>query len=151
MRRATPSETNYIKNLLSKNELPHADISEKWECFYLIESGSVRVGVGGFEQYGDVALLRSIVIEDEHRGTGYGTSLCQQLLSKAQSQGISTVFLLTTTATEFFRRLGFKRVDRQTAPESIQQTSEFRDFCPSTAICMKFELGQKETGATSPV
>ena len=32
---------------------------------------------------------------------------------------------------------GFQRVDRQDVPEAIQQTQQFSDLCPTSAIMMK--------------
>ena len=55
-----------------------------------------------------------------------------------RKHGISSLFLLTTTAESFFRRLGYERVPREDAPPEVQNTSEFSDICPvSSAFMLK--------------
>jgi len=44
---------------------------------------------------------------------------------------------LTLTADTFFQKAGYFKIDRQSAPESMQTTGEFAGLCPDTAVCMK--------------
>jgi amino-acid N-acetyltransferase len=139
LRPAELGDRRYIKRLLKHNDLPIADLSENWSCFYVCETETERIGVCGLKQYHEVGLIRSVVIEESARGNGYGTRVCNKLLARARSVGISTVYLLTTTADEFFERLSFERIARETTPPSIQSTSEFSDLCPAIAACIKRE------------
>lgn len=140
LRPAEPDDREHIEKLLVDNNLPIADLSETLSCLYVCETATKQIGVAGLEQYHDVGLVRSVTIEKSARGNGYGTSVCNELLARARSMGISTVYLLTTTADDFFARLGFEEVARETVPTAIQQTSEFSDLCPVTAVCMKRNL-----------
>jgi amino-acid N-acetyltransferase len=54
----------------------------------------------------------------------------------AHSQGVSRVYLLTTTAEKFFDRLGYRKTDRESAPAPIRQTKEFSGLCPSSSAFM---------------
>lgn len=144
LRPAEPDDRGYIESLLVRNDLPTADFSEKLSCLYVCETETEQIGVGGLEQYNEAGLVRSVAIEESARGNGYGTRVCDKLLDRAQSTGISTVYLLTTTADEFFERLGFVEVARKTVPTSIQNTSEFSDLCPPTAVCMKRDLDESK-------
>ncbi|MEQ8534295.1 MAG: tyrosine protein phosphatase, partial [Imperialibacter sp.] len=54
----------------------------------------------------------------------------------AARNGITELYLLTTTASKFFERIGYKVADRNTAPDAIKNTSEFSDLCPSSAVFM---------------
>jgi len=141
LRSARPEDRRYVEGLLAENDLPVADLFGKLDCLYVWEAGSEPVGVGGLERYGEVALLRSVAVEASARGAGHGTALCEDLLDRARAEGVSTVYLLTTTAGAFFDRLGFERVDRASVPEPIRETEEFADLCPSAAVCMRRELG----------
>ena len=47
----------------------------------------------------------------------------------AREKGAQRVYLLTTGAADFFR-LGYKRVERGSAPQAIRATSEFSSPCP---------------------
>jgi amino-acid N-acetyltransferase len=140
LRRAGQRDREFIEILLRDNDLPVEDIDDVLDCLYVCEAGGERLGVGGLERYGDVALLRSVVIEESAREQGYGTAVCEAILDSAGADGIADVYLLTSTAPGFFRRLGFEEIDRETVPEPIQGTTEFSDLCPATAVCMQCEL-----------
>jgi len=98
------------------------------------------VGVGGLERDGSNALLRSVAVEPSVRGRGFGTALCDRLERKARSGDVETVYLLTTTATDFFASRGYVEVEREAAPAAIRETTEFTELCPSTATCMEKSL-----------
>jgi amino-acid N-acetyltransferase len=44
--------------------------------------------------------------------------------------------LLTTTAEDFFRALGYARIARELAPEAIRTTREFSSLCPASSVVM---------------
>jgi amino-acid N-acetyltransferase len=48
--------------------------------------------------------------------------------------------LLTTTAAQFFHRLGYVAADRATAPAAIAGSQEFAALCPVTAQYMVKDL-----------
>lgn len=129
-----------VETLLKANDLPYRDVRTKPECFFVAVSGTEFVGVGGVERYGSDGLLRSVVTKRSVRGQGYGSGICDELESYARENGIETLYLLTTTATEFFRGRGYEAVDREEAPSRIRRTTEFTDLCPSSATCMKKSL-----------
>lgn len=53
---------------------------------------------------------------------GRATALVQYAEQYACEQGASSIFLLTTTAEDFFRRRGYVTADRTTAPAAIRAT-----------------------------
>jgi N-acetylglutamate synthase-like GNAT family acetyltransferase len=65
-----------------------------------------------------------------------GRALLEAIESDAASHGIHDLYLLTTTAADYFARHGFVTIPRGQAPPAIQQTAEFRSLCPSSAVCM---------------
>jgi amino-acid N-acetyltransferase len=126
-----------VKHLLAESKLPTSDLSpQHLEHFFGCGPVEKPKGVVGLEIYGTVALLRSLAVSADSRGNGYGKALVGQIERFAQSQGITDVYLLTTTAAEFFERLGYRRTDRESAPEAIRQTEEFSTLCPSTSTFM---------------
>lgn len=129
-----------VEALLKANDLPFRDVRAKPECFFVAVSGREFVGVGGVERYGADGLLRSVVTKRSVRGQGYGSALCDELESYARTNGIETLYLLTTTAAEFFRRRGYETIAREAAPASVRQTTEFTDLCPSSATCLQKSL-----------
>lgn len=60
----------------------------------------------------------------------------------ARGHGVGSIYLLTTTATAFFERLGYAQLDRQSVPTAIQQTREFGEVCPASAVLMVKHLAR---------
>jgi N-acetylglutamate synthase-like GNAT family acetyltransferase len=63
--------------------------------------------------------------------------LIQSVLAEAQRLGVRDVYLLTTTAEQFFVRFGFTTVDRIEVPLSVRESVEFRSACPASATVMR--------------
>ena len=103
----------------------------------MYDADGVLIGSFGLELFDGYALLRSIVVINDLRGNGFGVDLVNNALESAKERNVRQLFLLTTTADKFFIKFGFKITDRNTVPESITSTTEFKTFCPDTAVCMK--------------
>ncbi len=130
----------YVERLLERNDLPAVDVRSKPDCFYVASADGDRVGAGGIERIGTAGLLRSLVVVKSARGRGYGTAIRAALEAEARSEGVETIYLLTTTAAEFFAAAGYARTDRSEAPDSIRDTTEFADLCSASAVCMRKSL-----------
>ena len=98
--------------------------------------GDALVGVVGLERAGDDALLRSLAIAPDRRGTGLARALVASAEREAATQGVRCLYLLTTTAAEFFERLGYRRIARSDAPPAIAATPQFAALCPASSTCM---------------
>ena len=105
--------------------------------FVVAEEGGRLVGAIGLEVYGDVALLRSAVVQQGRRGTGLGQGLVARLLEHAAARGVREVYLLTTTAERYFPRFGFAPVPREAVAPALWASEEFRGACPDSAIAMR--------------
>jgi amino-acid N-acetyltransferase len=95
--------------------------------------GREVVGAAAVELYADGALLRSVVVNPTVHGRGLAHRLTEAVLTVAKLQGSPTAFLLTTTAENFFPRLGFERISRDEVPASVQASVEFQSACPASA------------------
>lgn len=137
--RADGEALAHVERLLARNDLP-SDVRTAPARFYVARDGDRRVGVGGIEQHGDAALLRSVVVEGSARGEGVGTALCDALEARAAEAGVERLYLLTTTAAGFFAGQGYERVERADVPDSIRGTAEFAAVCPDTATVMRKPL-----------
>jgi amino-acid N-acetyltransferase len=132
-----PSEgIDTMASTLRDARLCHDDLIGFTKRFYCASSNGVTIGYVGLETCGAEALLRSAVVFARSRGRGYGHSMVERLLDVAREQGIERVWLLTTSAPEFFAKLNFTPMPRSTAPLAIAQSDEFRWACPDTAVCM---------------
>ncbi|GAA0679755.1 arsenic resistance N-acetyltransferase ArsN2 [Natronoarchaeum mannanilyticum] len=139
LRRAA-EDLGYVERLLAENDLPTADVKSKPDCFYVGRACEEPIGVGGLERYGAEGLVRSLVVEESHRDRGWGTELYDALEAEAKAAGVEALYLLTTTAAEFFADRGFEEIGRAEAPPSIRDTAEFDELCPSSATCMRKRL-----------
>ncbi|MBU0462906.1 MAG: GNAT family N-acetyltransferase [Proteobacteria bacterium] len=81
-------------------------------------------------------LLRSLAVHPNHRKNGLGKRLLNDLESFAQANGIKAIYLLTTTAADFFLKSGYQVSLRAAVPKAILDTEEFKNICPSSSICM---------------
>jgi len=127
--------------LLQSAGLPTVDLTtEHCEHFFFSGSAHDPSGIVGLELYGDVALLRSLVVMPGRRGAGEGSVLLRHAEEHARVKGVRTLYLLTTTAEQFFARHGYSHAPRESAPEAIRATREFSGICPASSAFMKREL-----------
>lgn len=140
LQRADEQTIGYVTELLKRNDLPASDVTATPGRFYIGHDGDERVGVGGIERHDTDGLLRSVVIEQSARGRGFGSALCGALERTAQAKGVETLYLLTTTASDFFEDLEYVEIERTAVPASVQRTAEFSELCPATATCMTKSL-----------
>ncbi|MBS1510928.1 MAG: GNAT family N-acetyltransferase [Bacteroidetes bacterium] len=135
----TTEEREQAIQLLQQHQLPVADIDDD-KLLYLLLDGETVIGTAGLEIFEDCALLRSVSVNQEQQGKGYGKFLNETLEQYAKESGINCMYLLTTTAKDFFDRQGYCVITREEAPTAIKATAEFSSLCPSSAVVMKKRL-----------
>lgn len=136
IRQAEKQDLHAIKSILTENQLPTSDIESNLIRFFIALSDNRIIGTIGIEYSGSIALLRSLAVKEDFKNRKTGEKLLKHLLDFCKNRAIEEVYLLTTTANGYFSRFGFQMVDRSAVPDVIQQTSEFSDICPKTAIIM---------------
>ena len=125
--------------LLKKNNLPTEDINPGTQLFVIEENDSV-IGTIAVEYNFDVALLRSLSVSEQKRNSGIGQMLVAFIENYVQKQGVQSIYLLTTTAEDFFLKKGYESVDRNEVPDFIKNTKEFSIICSASSTLMKKEL-----------
>jgi len=125
--------------LLKKNNLPTEDLDPGKQMFVVEEGDEVIATVAIEYDYND-ALLRSLSVSKEKRNSGIGAELVEFIEDYVKKQGVQNIYLLTTTAADFFSKKGYKIIDRNTIPEFIKNTSEYSVLCASSSTVMKKEL-----------
>jgi amino-acid N-acetyltransferase len=130
-----------VIELLKSNKLPYQDIelNNNLIISYHTEDGNL-IGSGGLEFYASYALLRSLAVDQTQRGKSFGKYIVNDLLDRAKSKSIKSVFLLTETAHDFFLHYGFADVARDSVPGEVRQSSEFKSVCPVSAACMVYHF-----------
>jgi len=126
-----------VEALLNARELPLDGLEENLETFWVAETDGAVVGTGGLEVHGRLGLLRSLAVEPDAEGSGIGSRLTWQLLEDAVEKGLREVFLLTTSASDYFPRFGFVRLNRRHVPTEVQASALFQ-ACPGTAVAMRW-------------
>jgi amino-acid N-acetyltransferase len=140
IRPATSNDLGAVESLLSASNLPLDGVKENFSTFVVAEDQGAIAGAIGLEKFGPVALLRSAVVSPEYRGTGVGSRLVEKVLERAEDEGIEELFLLTTTAENYFPRFGFTRTARSAVPPAMKASAEFQGACPDSAAVMKRRL-----------
>lgn len=125
--------------LLKKNNLPTEDLDPGKQLF-VIEEGSEVIGTIAVEYDYHDALLRSLSVSDTRRNTGIGAELVRFIENYVKAQGVETIYLLTTTAADYFARTGYEKADRNNVPQFIQNTKEYSVLCASSSTLMKKRL-----------
>lgn len=130
-----------VRRLLEEAMLPGADLSAgHLEHFFACGNEQEPKGVVGLELYGKDALLRSLAVDPATRGRGCARALVEEAERHARRNGVRRLYLLTTTAAEFFSHLGYKTLAREEAPPSIRATTEFSALCPASSVLMVKEI-----------
>jgi amino-acid N-acetyltransferase len=101
--------------------------------------GSV-VGSAALELYGPAALLRSVAVRRDLRGTRLGGRLTEAALELSRDLAVAEAYLLTEMADLFFPRFGFRPIPRSEVPLGIRHSVEFTSACPASARAMLLEL-----------
>ena len=135
IRSAQPNRAEVII-LLRQAALPNEDLPVSLVNFVAAMSNGELIGVAGIETYGNNGLLRSVVVKPEYRNKGIAGQLIAAIEEMALAKGIDQLVLLTETAAAYFESRGFKRINRDEAPETIKTSSEFSHVCPVSAIVL---------------
>ena len=128
-----------IRNLLATCDLPTEDVTTALLSGFLVavEEGDAIVGSVCLEPLGADALLRSLAVDLRLRATGLGTSLLQTIEREARTCTYARLWLLTTSARQFFEHYGYSAVERTSVPDQIRETAQFKRLCPAHAVCMR--------------
>lgn len=88
----------------------------------------------------NLAEIRSLYVERGYRKQGIARKLVEACISEAITLGLFRIFTLTNRP-EFFKRLGFKEVDRSTLSEKIWsdcfRCSKYPDYCDEVALIIE--------------
>ena len=88
----------------------------------------------------NLAEIRSLYVEEKYRRQGIAKKLVEGCISEAITLGFYRMFTLTNRP-DFFKRLGFKEVDRSTLSEKIWsdcfRCSKYPDYCDEVAMIVE--------------
>jgi amino-acid N-acetyltransferase len=90
--------------------------------------------------YPDGALLRSVAVAPTFQRRHLGRELTEAAICLARQRDMPAIYLLTTTAAQYFPKFGFERLARADVPATVQTSVEFTSACPSSATVMRKRL-----------
>jgi len=96
-----------------------ADIYENLRSFIVAEADGRIVGCCALHIiWEDLAEIKSLAVDDSHKGTGIGRSLVADALKQAVELGLKRVFALTLEPA-FFQKMGFEIVSKDKLPMKV--------------------------------
>ncbi len=142
--------------ILRQSGLPTSDIDGIAQILIGYYDDDEMVGTGGLEFYGSSAVLRSVSLLPAYRGKQLGSFIVSDLLTIIRGKGRRRVYLLTETARDFFRAMGFEETSRDAIPTEVSRSTQFLDVCPASAQAMWKDLSttsvtQQEMGPRRPL
>lgn len=109
-----------------------ADVYQSIRDWVVAEAEGKIVGMGALLiMWGDLAEIRSLVIDPAHQGHGIGRAMVFQLLDEARALGLPRVFALTRKP-GFFLKTGFQLTRIEHLPRKVQKDCV---FCPKFHSC----------------
>jgi len=126
IRKAKASDVKEIQQLIklysTRGDMLPRSLSELYDHirdFYVSVRKEEVIGICALHVcWEDLAEIRSLAVKEEARNKGLGAKLVKSCLDESKSLGVRRIFALTYQS-EFFERLGFKKVDKSVLPHKI--------------------------------
>jgi amino-acid N-acetyltransferase len=125
-----------VKHLLVASLLPSRDVGGANQRFIAAREGGHVIGCAGLQLAGADGLVRSMAVHWTRRNAGLGSRLHARLLLEAAMCGVRTLYVVTSTAEDFFARHGYRKVAAQAVPPELQASEEFTAFVPGGSTVM---------------
>ncbi len=126
IRKAKISDLKEVQRLINdfarQEQMIPRSLNELYETlrdFVICEAGRNISGVCALHiMWEDLAEIRSLAVDRKYQKIGIGRDLVKRCLKEAKALGIKKVFALTYHP-EFFKKLGFRDIDKASLPQKI--------------------------------
>lgn len=126
IRKATLKDAKSIQTIIDKfakkdKMLPRSlsEIYENIRDFLICQDKGKIIGISAIHiLWENLAEIRSVAILQEYQYKGIGKKLVEQCLKEVKALGVKKIFALTYNP-EFFRKFGFKDIDKNALPQKI--------------------------------
>jgi len=134
-----------INFFANREEMLHRSINEIYENirdFIVYEIDGEIAGVSSLHiDWEDLAEIRSLAVKEKNSKKGIGSSMVRECIREAKELSVEKVFTLTYVP-DFFKKLGFKVVDKTQFPHKIWgdciKCPKFPE-CDETALIYEIE------------
>jgi N-acetylglutamate synthase-like GNAT family acetyltransferase/protein-tyrosine-phosphatase len=133
---ASGGDVDAIRRLLVAALLPSGDLGGPNQRFIVASQNGRVVGCAGLETFGEDGQLRSMAVHWTSRNAGLGSRLHGRLLYEALQAGVRNLYVVTTTAADFFARQGYRKVKPADVPPGVARSEEFVTFVPGGGVVM---------------
>jgi len=114
---------------------------EQAPSFYVLRNERGVAGTVALDQEFHDAVLRSLAVDQEFRGAGYGWMLADMAVSQARWRGVRRIYLVTAFASDFFAaKFGFRVVDRSTIAKQVASHETFVRPGANQLVAMRLDL-----------
>ncbi len=134
LRLARADDVDALSRLIASETLPAVEVAEWLSSFWVLDDAGTLVGCAGIERYGDSALLRSVVVAVELRGSGEGVRMTERALAFARDDGAQRCYLFTMTAADFFSRFGFERCRLDDFEPAVRESWQWQAISGNEAL-----------------
>lgn len=126
VRKAKINEAKAIQNLINfyaqKGLMLFRSLNDLYDDlrdYFVYEENGKILGTCALHIYWeDLAEIRSLAVEEKEQNKGIGSILVKEALAEAKELNIKQVFVLTYRP-EFFRKFGFRDIEKQNLPQKI--------------------------------
>jgi UDP-N-acetylmuramate: L-alanyl-gamma-D-glutamyl-meso-diaminopimelate ligase len=144
MRPAKLSDLPDIKEVLAVSDLASPVSDQQIGDYFTLRNENGLAGCIALEVHGDDAILHSLAVDVEYRGSGYGWMLADMAIQHARWRGVRRVYLLTEGASDFFAaKFGFRVVDRSTVSKGVSGSVMFQQIqvtSKAPLVAMRLDL-----------
>lgn len=98
---------------------PLSEIYENIREYFVYEKRGAVIGTAGLRvNWADLAEIKSVAVKKTYHGRGVGRELVQACLQEGRDLGLKKYYVLTYVP-DFFKRLGFRRINRKVLPHKV--------------------------------
>ncbi len=133
---ASGGDIDGIQRLLVGSLLPSRDVGGARQRFIVASENGRLIGCAGLQVARQDGLVRSMAVHWTRRNAGLGSRLLERLLFEAVLAGVRTLYVVTTTAEDFFAGHGFRKIAASAVPPELQASEEFTAFVPGGSTVM---------------
>ena len=127
MRRVTTADLPRVEAFLTEADLTVAGLDTATLWMEQDAAGAIT-STTGFELAGAHALIRSVAVRPDLRGSGLGLRNAAFAIVEAQLAGATTAWLFSRRSGPFWQKLGFWHAPVEELAEALGETAQVRLF-----------------------